>query len=218
MNRGPLIFAGVLLAMASAWCGLVFAPHMQLGGQQPALSVGINPAYYPNRPEGRSQQGAEVYRSLGCAHCHSQNVRGTVADLTRWGARRTVSRDLLFDQPALIGSLRIGPDLTQVGARQPDAQWHFIHLYQPRAKVEKSLMPPYPFLFEQRKISGSPSSNALKLDPPYAPAEGYEIVPTAEAEALVAYLLDRKKDVALFEAPMPAPPKKADTNAPPQAK
>lgn len=220
MNRGPLIFAGILLAMGSAWCGLVFAPHLQLGSLQPTNSIGIISAPYPTRPEGRSQQGAEIYRSLGCAHCHSQNVRGNVADLNRWGPRRTVSRDYLYDEPALPGSQRIGPDLTNVGARQPDAAWQYVHLYKPRAKVAKSLMPPYPFLFEKRKISGAPAENALKLEGSDAPGEGYEVVPTPEAEALVAYLLDRKKNVALFEAPMPNAPTKettSNTNVPPSS-
>ncbi|MBM3822107.1 MAG: c-type cytochrome [Verrucomicrobia bacterium] len=217
MNRGPLIFAGILLAMGTAWCGLIFAPHLQLGALQPAPSVGISSALYPTRLEGRSQQGAEVYRSLGCAHCHSQNVRGNVADLSRWGPRRTVSRDYLYDEPPLPGTLRIGPDLSNAGARQPDAAWHLAHLYQPRSKVVKSLMPPYPFLFEVRKIGEAPSPKALRLESPYAPPEGFEVVPKHEAEVLVAYLLDRKKSVALFEAPMPSSLKKEEagaTNAP----
>lgn len=213
MNRGPLIFVGVLLAMATSWSGLVFAPHLQIGGQQPSAPVGGTAAYYPSNPDGLSNQGAEVYRSLGCVHCHTQVVRGTPSDLQRWGVRRTVAADYLYDQPAMIGSQRIGPDLSNIGARQPDAQWHLAHLYQPRSKVEKSVMPPYPFLFTKKRIQGAPSANALSLPEAYAPESGYEIIPTPEAEALVAYLLSRKFEVPLFEAPVPATRKKGGAAA-----
>jgi cytochrome c oxidase cbb3-type subunit II len=43
----------------------------------------------------------------------------------------------------------------------------------------------------------------LKLEGADAPRPGHEIVPTAEAEALVAYLLSLKRDYALPEAPAP---------------
>lgn len=211
MNRGPLIFVGILLAMATSWSGLVFAPYLQLGNQQPSQPVGSLMPFYPVNPEGLAHQGAEVYRSLGCVHCHSQVVRGTAADLQRWGIRRTVAADYLYDDPPLMGSLRIGPDLTNIGARQPDAKWHLAHLYQPRSKVEKSVMPPYPFLFTKRKIQGAPSPGSLMAGTGFI-EEGHEVLPTPEAEALVAYLLSRKVDVPLFEAPVPVSKKKAATD------
>ena len=43
--------------------------------------------------------------------------------------------------------MRTGPDLLNIGARQPSVDWHLGHLYQPRAYVPGSIMPPYPFLF-----------------------------------------------------------------------
>ena len=62
--------------------------------------------------------------------------------------------------------------------------------------------------------------DALKLDGDWAPERGYEIVPTDEAVALVAYLLSLKSDVPLFEAPFtapasPAPDAAADASANP---
>jgi cytochrome c oxidase cbb3-type subunit 2 len=69
-------------------------------------------------------------------------------------------------------------------------------------------MPPYRFLFEKRKVDAAhkPSPDALQLPPEFAPPPGFEIVPTPEARALVAYLLSLRADVALFEAPMTPPP------------
>jgi hypothetical protein len=80
-------------------------------------------------------------------------------------------------------------------------------------------MPPYRFLFEKRKISGSPSPEALKLSGESAPEPGFEVVPKPDALALVAYLQSLRADLPLFEAPLPLPGKKpggaGTTNQPP---
>ncbi len=124
------------------------------------------------------------------------------ADIARgWGKRRTVAQDFLFDYPVMPGSLRIGPDLANVGTRLPDANWHLRHLYAPELMVPKSAMPPYRYLFEKRKIEQARSSDALDLPGNLAPDPGYEIVPRREARALVAYLLSLREDTPLFEAP-----------------
>jgi hypothetical protein len=137
-----------------------------------------------------------------------------------WGRRRTVARDYLYDDPVMLGSLRVGPDLSNVGVRLPDASWHLRHLYAPRLEVEDSPMPPYRYLFREQKIEQQPSPDALRLTGKFAPPPGYEIVPRPAARALVAYLLSRRADAVLFETPMTAPPAPARagsaTNAPPK--
>jgi cbb3-type cytochrome oxidase cytochrome c subunit len=131
-------------------------------------------------------------------------------DLARgWGKRRNVARDFIFDYPVALGSQRIGPDLANLSARQPDAGWHLRHLYAPRLEVKDSAMPPYRFLFERRKVERSPSPDAMVLPPGLAPPPGHEIVPKPEALALVAYLLSLRAEAPLFEAPLsvaPGPP------------
>lgn len=135
------------------------------------------------------------------------------ADLNRgWGARRTVANDYLFERTVMLGEQRIGPDLTAIGLRRPDAAWHLNHLYAPAAEVEGSKMPSYTYLFEKRPIGRTPSPDALKLPEAIAPA-GYEVVPKPEAKALVAYLLSLKSNAAVFEAPMKPEPKKEDPAA-----
>ncbi len=134
-------------------------------------------------------------------------VRATGPDIARgWGLRGSVARDYLQDQPILLGSQRLGPDLANIGVRKPDATWHLKHLYAPDLVVTNSTMPPYRFLFETRQINQSPAADALVLDGDLAPAPGFEVVPTVEGRALVAYLLSLKSDVPLFEAPFSAPP------------
>jgi cbb3-type cytochrome oxidase cytochrome c subunit len=140
----------------------------------------------------------------------------TGPDLARgWGQRRTVAQDFLYDQPVQPGVMRIGPDLANVGLRPYDADWHYRHLYAPAEVVQGSKMPPYRYLFEARKVGNAPAPDALKLTGDLVPAPGYEIVPTPEARALVAYLLNLRAEAPLFEAPFTPPPAKAPpTNAP----
>jgi cbb3-type cytochrome oxidase cytochrome c subunit len=138
-------------------------------------------------------------------------------DISRgWGLRRSVAEDFLFDNPVMLGSQRIGPDLANVGARLPDQRWHLMHLYAPKLEVKGSSMPPYKFLFDERKIDRVRSSDALTV-PPELARDGFEVVPKPEAQALVAYLLSLRADAPLFDAPVTvAPPPSAvtDTNAP----
>lgn len=211
MNAGPILFLGVLLSTALSFWGLIIAPAFQLGRQD---LVDAGAGRYPTGRTGAAERGAQVYRSLGCVECHTQQVRprGYGTDIARgWGIRRTVAQDYLRDQPVLLGSVRIGPDLANVAARQPDARWHYEHLYDPQKVVPGSMMPPYRFLFEKRKLTGAAPEGAIVED-------GYEIVPNEDADALVAYLLSLQSQISLFEAPLPAPAtnavSEADTNAP----
>lgn len=133
-----------------------------------------------------------------------------------WGTRRTVAEDFLFDYPVLPGTQRVGPDLANVGLRLPDAKWQLQHFYAPRSLVKGSVMPPYRFLFEKRRIENARSPDALVLPSEVAPEPGYEIVPKPEAAALAAYLLSLRANEPLFDAPLSvaesvAP---ASTNAP----
>ncbi|HEY1490387.1 MAG TPA: cbb3-type cytochrome c oxidase subunit II, partial [Verrucomicrobiae bacterium] len=123
-------------------------------------------------------------------------------DIARgWGSRHSVAEDFLYDNVVQLGSLRIGPDLAGVGARLPDANWQLLHLYAPKCVVKDSLMPPFRYLFETRKIGDTPSPDALNLPSGFAPPAGYEVVPKPEAKELAAYLLSLHADVPLYDAP-----------------
>jgi cytochrome c oxidase cbb3-type subunit 2 len=219
MNSTPLIFFGILLGLASSWWGMVVAPKLQLGGSQTVEARNVG--QYPPRRPGTAQQGAEVYRAEGCNTCHSQLVRpeGFGYDLALgWGPRRTVAQDYLHDDPVMLGTVRVGPDLANIGLRmgagdsnaQPTmVAYHLKHLYHPRTVIPGSVMPAYPYLFEKRRIHGAPSAHALNLEGEFAPEEGYEIVPRREARLLVDYLLSLRSIVSLAEAPILAPPTNA---------
>jgi cytochrome c oxidase cbb3-type subunit 2 len=130
------------------------------------------------------------------------HIIATGPDIARgWGRRHSVAEDYLYDNPVQLGSLRIGPDLADVGARSPDANWQLVHLYAPQSAVKGSAMPPFRYLFQVHKIGRGPSPGALNLPKEFAPPAGYEVVPTAQARELVAYLLSLRADVPLRDAP-----------------
>src|SRR5438445_13444845 len=116
-------------------------------------------------------------------------MKGYGADIERhWCARNSVLEDFVYDRHAFLGSERVGPDLADIGTRLPDVATQLLHLYNPRLTAPGSMMPQYPYLFEKRKIrNGERSPDALRLPPKFQVA-GYEVVPTREAVALVAYL------------------------------
>src|SRR5258708_685711 len=122
MQRGSSIFLGITLTFATGWVGLIVVPHLQLHALTPQSEEGSTDVY-PRPLAGLAAQGRAVYVSEGCVYCHSQQVRpqGFGTDIARgWGDRRTVPRDYLYEHPLLLGSMRTGPDLANIGARQPD--------------------------------------------------------------------------------------------------
>ncbi len=217
MNSGPLLFLGLLVTMACSWLSFVMGPQLQIGDMRPTTNivVGASGQIYPHAEPGVAHQGAEIYRANGCAACHTQQVRprDLGSDIDRgWGERRSTGYDYLFDQPVLLGSQRVGPDLANAGRRM-DIAAILLHLYEPRDITPGSIMPPFPFLFEKRKIQGAPSADALRLPTPTAPPPGYEIVPRPAALELAAYVASLHQDGYLFEAPPPLPPP-GQTNTP----
>ena len=203
MNYGPLLFLGILLTLAGSWFGMVLMPNQQLGGLQPNLNTNTS-VTFPQPLPGEAAQGREVYRSLGCNYCHTQQVRpeGFGSDIERgWGKRRSVARDYIYQKPVMLGSSRTGPDLTNIGERQPSLDWHYSHLYNPQITSKGSTMPPFAFLFEKRRIGADgPSTNAVKLSGGFAVEAGYEVMPRPAARQLVEYLRNLRSSVELPEA------------------
>ncbi len=201
MNKSLLVYLGVLFTVVASLSGLVLVPDWQFRGIQPyETEDGIR---YPQPLAGSTALGREVYIDLGCVYCHTQQVRpeGFGADLDRgWGNRRTVMRDYLFEPRNLTGTMRTGPDLANIGARQPSRDWHNLHLYNPRITSPGSNMPPHPFLFT---VGGDESRRPLGATPLPAewrtPGAAY-ILPTSRGRHLVDYLLSLNKSVALPEA------------------
>ena len=169
-----------------------------------SLLVAVGPAIWVQRdnhplPGSRpltalEQRGLGVYLGEGCVYCHTQQVRPVAQDTLRYGRAsvagdyaRLAPVDLWRQAPRVLGSERTGPDLSNIGVRQPSDAWHYLHLFQPRAVVQRSIMPSFPWLFEVKSAPDS-GDTVVSLPADLAPAEGV-VVARPEAKALVAYLL-----------------------------
>jgi cytochrome c oxidase cbb3-type subunit 2 len=97
--------------------------------------------------------GRRVYVREGCIHCHSQYLRAGTRDVELWGPPQPPDPEAT---PPLYGNRRQGPDLSTVGLRR-SAEWHRLHLIDPRSVVPSSRMPSYRHLF----ADGDPRGEAL---------------------------------------------------------
>lgn len=197
MKNGPLFFVGIFGALALSWACVVMGSSRQLT-RTPQHFDSLETQLYPYKLNGVVAQGLATYKSLGCASCHTQQVRrpGYGYDLDRgWGERQSVARDYLFQENPPLGQLRRGPDLANFGLRAPkdgfDRVKLLTHLYN---GIEG--MPAYPFLFEERKVESSPLPKALFLKK----GGHVQVIPSVRAEALVSYLLSLRQDYVYPEA------------------
>ena len=197
MENEVKLAAGAMVSLAVATAALVVLPYMEVRDIEPP--EGLKP--YTSA----QQRGRDVYIASGCVYCHTQQPRdrNLGPDHERGWGRASVPGDYVYDKPHLLGSMRTGPDLFNIGARQPSKDWHLGHLYQPRAYVPGSIMPAYPYLFET-KAAAEPGDEVVKLPPGQGPA-GKVVVARPEALDLVKYLqgLDHTYPV------LPPPPRSA---------
>jgi cytochrome c oxidase cbb3-type subunit 2 len=89
--------------------------------------------------------GRALYIREGCFSCHSQGVRDTESDRLL-GPVPSGAGVYANEAPNLIGTIRLGPDLTCIGDRQKSAAWHVRHLKNPQAVRTDSTMPHYAYL------------------------------------------------------------------------
>ena len=195
MTRVLGIIGGVALILLYATLLLVVMPTVQMRSGEDAPEA-LEP-YTESELAGRQH-----YISLGCIYCHSQQPRdpSQAPDMARGWGRPSVPSDYAYDRPHLLGTMRTGPDLLNIGARQPSVDWHLAHLYQPRAVSPGSLMAPYPFLFRHIDYVAD-DQTVVTLPPEYAPSSGH-IVPRPEAMELVDYLLSLDRTYTAEELPV----------------
>jgi cytochrome c oxidase cbb3-type subunit 2 len=192
MTRGMNNVASLVLA-----CAIIYGALALLMGVLPGVVLSRTrpiPGLHPLTAA--EQRGRAVYVSEGCAYCHSQVVRPLAQD--KAFGRPSVAGDYAYDTPELLSDHRNGPDLTNVGNRQPSDVWQYIHLWDPRAVVSGSIMPSYPWLFRVEP-SARPDEVVVPVPSGFAPAAGV-VVPTRAGRDLVKYLLSLKQ-VPLQKAP-----------------
>jgi len=184
MTEKTVVLGGMVM-LAFATMVLVVVPYFNLKIIAPPK--GLKP-YTTAQLRGRA-----IYIREGCVYCHTQQPRdkSQAPDASRGWGRASVAGDYYYDDPPLLGTMRTGPDLLNVGVRQPSADWHLGHLFQPRAYVPGSIMPGFPYLFDVKDVADE-GERVLQLPPEFAPS-GKVVVATPAAVDLVKYLqsLDR---------------------------
>ncbi|WP_299762335.1 cytochrome-c oxidase, cbb3-type subunit I [uncultured Pontibacter sp.] len=167
-------------------------------------------------------QGRDLYIKEGCVNCHTQMVRPFRSETERYG-EYSKAGEFVYDHNFLWGSKRTGPDLHRVGGKYPHS-WHYHHMMDPTSMSPGSIMPAYPWLFEQ-EVDLSTTEDKLrvlkKLGVPYKDEyiananqelmqqangisadlkkEGIEVKPEAEIVALIAYLQRLGTDIKVKE-------------------
>lgn len=197
MNSEIRLLSGAMVMLALATSALVVLPYLEVHDAPPLPGL---------KPYGSAElRGRAVYIANGCVYCHSQQPRAKAfaPDFARGWGRATVAGDYAYDQPQLLGTMRTGPDLMNIGVRQPSEQWHLGHLYQPRAFVPGSIMPSYPFLFEA-KAQADKGDVIVNLPALAAPA-GRVVVARPEAVDLVRYLQSLDRSYPVLAAPATTP-------------
>lgn len=135
----PLVFT--VLALLAVVIGTVIeiVPMVAIESNVPTIAA-VKP-YSPLELEGR-----DIYIREGCYTCHSQMVRPFREEIVRYG-EYSKSGEFVYDRPFQFGSKRTGPDLHRIGGKYPDF-WHYRHMLDPRSTSAGSIMPPYPWLYE----------------------------------------------------------------------
>ncbi len=133
MTPAILFVGAILLFWASAFIMVIL----------PMQTMDVKPSEIWRPMTDREQSGFRIFVNNGCTYCHSLFVR--VNDWQRASERITEAGDYVGQEPALPGTERTGPDLSQEAGEHPD-DWHVAHFKNPRNTSPISLMPSWEFL------------------------------------------------------------------------
>ena len=196
------LFLGNFGTFAFSWAGLVLIPNFQIGHLDPVMDE-EGTDVYPMPKSGMADRGRKIYAANGCTYCHSQQIRADYAasDMERtrdldgkpkWAQRRSAPRDYLFERPVLLGKMRMGPDLSNIGKSAPAEEESPSPAPQPSPGASPAAAPnASPSSAASPATSAAPSASPA---PPGAPA------PSASPAKVVA---------ANSPAPAPASPSPA---------
>ena len=214
IERRPIQMLVLSLVLVAIGGIIEIVPTMIVKSNIPTLSS-VKP-YSPLELEGR-----DIYIREGCNNCHSQMIRPFRAETARYG-EYSKAGEFVYDHPFLWGSKRTGPDLAREGGNKlrKSNSWHYFHMLDPQEVSPGSIMPAYPWLFEdeldvsliEKKISamrtlGVPypegyesialadlQKQAQQITDDLA-VEKLEVAPNLEIVALIAYLQKLGKDI-----------------------
>lgn len=177
LERKPLMMTFLALIAISIGGAIEMVPTFLVKSNVPTISS-VKP-YTALELEGR-----DIYIREGCNNCHSQMVRPFRFETERYG-EYSKAGEFVYDHPFLWGSKRTGPDLAREGKKMNDS-WHYEHMLAPGVISEGSIMPPYPWLYEQN-IDYSHLQEKIdamrKLGVPYPHNYQFQALADARAQA-----------------------------------
>ncbi len=184
LESKPIMFT--VLTTVAILIGGVFemVPTFLIKSNVPTISS-VKP-YTPLELEGR-----DIYIREGCVSCHTQMVRPFRDETLRYQGEYSKAGEFVYDHPFLWGSKRTGPDLHRVGGKYLDS-WHYQHMLDPTSMSPGSLMPSYPWLFEQTvdvEHVGDKISAMRKIGVPYQ--AGYESIAAQDLQAQAEQISQR---------------------------
>jgi len=186
LERKPVMFT--ILSLIAILIGGIFEliPTFLIKSNVPTIAS-VKP-YTPLELQGR-----DIYIREGCAYCHSQMIRPFRAEVLRYDPNDmeySKAGEYVYDHPFLWGSKRTGPDLQREGGKYGN-DWHYNHMYDPRSTSPGSIMPAYPWLYENTydKSTTTAKISAMKaMGVPYS--EGYEDQAQADADKQAQKIVD----------------------------
>ncbi|MEY2792577.1 MAG: hypothetical protein RJA76_569 [Bacteroidota bacterium] len=166
LERRPfqLLVASLIAILIGSLVELI--PTFMVKSNVPTISS-VQP-YTPLELEGR-----DIYIREGCVSCHSQLVRPFRSETERYG-EFSKSGEYVYDHPFLWGSKRTGPDLQREGGKYPHS-WHFNHMMDPSSMSPGSIMPSYPWLFEQNLNTSKTQDKISAMKTLGVPYDAYQI-------------------------------------------
>ncbi len=187
LERKPVLFT--VLSLVAILIGGIFEliPTFLIKSNVPTIES-VRP-YSPLELQGR-----DIYIREGCSYCHSQMIRPFRAEVLRYDPNDmeySKAGEFVYDHPFLWGSKRTGPDLHRVGGKY-GYDWHYNHMYDPTSTSTGSLMPRYPWLYENTYDKESTPKKIramMTLGVPYP--EGYEDQAIADAEKQAQEIVDK---------------------------
>ncbi|MFM8912975.1 MAG: cytochrome-c oxidase, cbb3-type subunit I, partial [Flammeovirgaceae bacterium] len=189
LENKPVLFTALALVAILIGGVIELVPTFLIKSNVPTIAS-VKP-YTPLEVHGR-----DIYIREGCVNCHSQLIRPFRSEVQRYDPKNgeySKSGEFVYDHPFLWGSKRTGPDLHRIGGKYADS-WHYRHMLTPREVSTGSIMPAYPWLYEQA-IDMSLTAGKIKalrtVGVPYA--EGYEAVANEELDAQAKKIVDGLK-------------------------
>jgi cytochrome c oxidase cbb3-type subunit I/II len=217
LERKPILFTSLALVAILIGGIIEMVPTFLIKSNIPTIAS-VKP-YTPLELHGR-----DIYIREGCVSCHSQMIRPFRSEVQRYDPKDgeySKAGEYVYDHPFLWGSKRTGPDLHRTGGKYADS-WHYRHMLTPGEVSTGSIMPAYPWLYEQqinKSITASMINAMRTIGVPYEAGyedranddlekqasriaeglqlEGLDTSSDAEIVALIAYLQRLGKDIKL---------------------